>query len=103
MGRRHHDTLTAGVIRLRFELPAETLKEKRMIVRSLVDRLRARFNAAVVEAADLDDPGRATVAAVCLSNDVVHVQRQLQAILAAVEAARVDAVLADVETETLTL
>lgn len=103
MARRDEPTLTAGVIRLSFELPAHTLKEKRSVVRSLVERLRSRFNAAVVESGALDDPSRAQVVAICLSNDVAHVQEQLSALLGAVESSHLDAVLADVQTETLTL
>jgi uncharacterized protein YlxP (DUF503 family) len=91
--------MTIGIVRIRLSLPSRTLKEKRAIVKSVVERLRQRFNAAVAEADDLDDPAFATIAAVCLSNDPAHADQQLQAIVTAVESWRLDASLVDVETE----
>ena len=95
--------LTAGVITLSFELPAHSLKEKRSMVRPLVERIRARFNASVVEAGNLDDARTATLAAICLSTDSRYLQGQLQAILGFVEGTRTDAVLVDVATESFVL
>jgi uncharacterized protein YlxP (DUF503 family) len=95
--------MTVGVVRLRLALPSRTLKEKRAIVRSVVERLRNRFNAAITEADDLDDPARATIAAACLSNDRAHADSQLQAIASAVEEWRLDAEVLAVETELIAL
>ena len=91
--------MTIGVLRLRLSLPSRTLKEKRTIVRSVVERLRNRFNAAVAEVEDLDEPAVATIAAVCVSNDASHADSQLQAIVDAVEGWRLDAEVIGVETE----
>ncbi len=90
---------TIGVLTIRLALPAETLKEKRSIVKSVVERLRTRFNASVAEVGDLDAPGYATIAAVVVSNDGAHVDSQLQAIARAVEDWRLDAEVVDVATE----
>ncbi|MFN8507138.1 MAG: DUF503 domain-containing protein [Dehalococcoidia bacterium] len=90
---------TVGVLHIRLALPADTLKEKRTIVKSVVARLRTRFNASVAEVADLDDPGHATLAAACISNDARHADSQLQAIASAVEEWRLDAELLGIETE----
>lgn len=86
-------------VRIRLRLPSRTLKEKRTIVKSVVARLRTRFNASVAEVADLDDPGHATLAAACISNDARHADSQLQAIAHAVEEWRLDAELLGIETE----
>ena len=95
--------MTVGVLHLRLSLPSRTLKEKRTIVRSLVERLRNRFNAAVAEVDDLDEPSLASIAAVCVSNDPAHADSQLQAIAAAVEDWRLDAEIIGLETELLHL
>ncbi len=95
--------MTAGIVRIRFALPAETLKEKRTVVRSVVERLRNRFNAAVIEADDLDTSGFATLAAAVLSNDGAHADEQLQAIAKAVEEWRLDVEVLTIETELVAL
>lgn len=92
-----------GIVRLSLALPSETLKEKRTIVRSVIERLRNRFNAAVAEVGDQDAPGRAVIAAAVISTDGAHAQSQLQAIVDAVTASRLDVVLVDIETETFAL
>jgi uncharacterized protein YlxP (DUF503 family) len=96
-------TTTIGAIRIRLALPSDTLKEKRTIVKSVVERLRRRFNASVAEVDDLDDTGYATLVAACVSNEASHADRQLQSIARAVEEWRLDAELLTVETELITL
>jgi uncharacterized protein YlxP (DUF503 family) len=88
-----------AVLRFRLAIPAGDLKQKRMVVRSVVARLRGRFNAAVAEIGDLDLASSAALAAVCVSKDAAHADAQVQAILAHVRAERLDAELLDVETE----
>ena len=88
-----------GVVRITLRLPSRTLKEKRAIVKSVVERLRQRFNASVAETGRLDDVATATIAAACISNETRHVDEQLQAIARAVEEWRLDAEVIDVETE----
>lgn len=90
---------TIGVLHIRFRLPAETLKEKRSIVKSVLERVRSRYNAAAAEVADLDTPAFATIAIVCVSNRDSHADAQLQAIANAVAGWRLDAELLDIETE----
>ncbi|HMS57543.1 MAG TPA: DUF503 domain-containing protein [Tepidiformaceae bacterium] len=90
---------TVGVLHIRLALPSATLKEKRTIVKSLVARLRTRFNASVAEVADLDDPGHATLAATCVSNDARHADSQLQAVANAIQEWRLDAEVIGLETE----
>jgi uncharacterized protein YlxP (DUF503 family) len=48
---------------------AHSLKEKRMVVNSLLDRLRARFNVSAAQIDDHDLWQRATLAVVVVSND----------------------------------
>lgn len=91
--------MTIAVVRIRLRLPSRTLKEKRAIVKSTVERLRNRFNASVAEVDDLDDVGVATIAAACLSNEGPHAEEQAAAIARAVEEWRLDAEVLEVETE----
>ena len=62
-----------------------TLKDKRQVVRSLLDRTSVRFNASVAEVGRLDSPRRAQLAFACVSNDGGHVKEILEAILRSVE------------------
>jgi len=48
---------------------AHSLKEKRMVVNSLLDRLRARFNVSAAQIDDHDLWQRATLAVAVVSND----------------------------------
>lgn len=91
--------MTVGVIQVTLRLPSRTLKEKRSIVKSVVERLRVRFNASVAEVESLDDPGRAVLVAACVSNESRHADEQLQAIARAVEEWRLDAEVEDIQTE----
>jgi uncharacterized protein YlxP (DUF503 family) len=95
--------MVIGVVRLSLRLPSRTLKEKRAIVRPIVERLRNRFNAAVAEVDGLENPAGAIIAAAVLSNDHRHADEQLSAIADAVAAWRLDAELLGVETELLDL
>ncbi len=91
--------MTIGVVRVRLRLPSRTLKEKRTIVKSVVERLRQRYNASVAEMDDLDDVATATIGAAVLSNDSRHADEQVQEIARAIEAWRLDAEVLEVETE----
>jgi uncharacterized protein YlxP (DUF503 family) len=95
--------MTVGVLRFRLRLPSRSLKEKRSIVKSLVERLRGRFNASVAEVDELDEVGAATIAVVVVSNDGGHADSQLRTILQSVHESRLDAELLDVETELIAL
>lgn len=74
------------VLSAEFRLPeADTLKEKRQVVRSLVRRTQQRFGASVAEVGWHDQPDRLQVAAALVSTEGVHAERVLQAALAFME------------------
>lgn len=54
-----------------------TLKDKRQVIRSLLDRIRGRFNVSAAEVDDLDSPRYATLAAVAVANDPRFVDRMM--------------------------
>lgn len=88
-----------ALVTVRLRLPSRTLKEKRTIVKSVVERLRNRFNASVAELDDLDDPAIATIGAAVVSNEGRHADEQAQSIVAAIEAWRLDAEVLEIGTE----
>jgi uncharacterized protein len=61
---------------------ARSLKDKRQVLRSLKDRLRAHFNVAVAELDHHDVWQRSRVGVVSISNDGKHLEESLSAIAA---------------------
>jgi uncharacterized protein YlxP (DUF503 family) len=61
---------------------AQSLKDKRQVLRSLKERLRANFNVAVAELEFEDTWQRSVVGVVTLSNEEQHVEEALQRVLA---------------------
>jgi len=67
-----------GVCRIALHLPGnESLKGKRSVVRKLIERTRAKFNAAVAEVADNDDKRRAVIGVAVVGNSTAHVDSML--------------------------
>ena len=60
---------------------SHSLKDKRQVLRSLKERLRAHFNVAVAELDFEDTWQRAVVGVVTLSNEERHVEESLQKVL----------------------
>ena len=70
-----------GVLTLELYIPhAHSLKEKRMVVRSLKERLRARFNVAVAELDHQDLWQRSVIGVVSISSDQKGIERLLEAV-----------------------
>lgn len=80
--------------------PSDSLKGKRMVVRSVTQRIRNRFsNVAVAEAGTLDARDVATLGLACVSNDSRHANEMLDKVIQFVESARLDAEVGQVEIE----
>ncbi len=56
---------------------AQSLKQKRAVVKSLIDRLRTRLNASVTEAGYLDEWQRSVIAVSLVSNNRRYLQQQV--------------------------
>jgi uncharacterized protein len=93
--------MVIGVCRIVLSIDAVfSLKEKRHIVKSLVDRLRSRFNASIAEV-DLNDKWqRAVIGVACVSNEAGHADSMLATIVNFVENDG-RAVMVDYTTETI--
>jgi uncharacterized protein len=62
--------MVVGVARISFRLPGnQSLKDKRKVVKSLVEKSRHRFNVSVSEVADQDVHQRATIGVAIIGND----------------------------------
>ncbi|MGB5396121.1 MAG: DUF503 domain-containing protein [Gammaproteobacteria bacterium] len=56
---------------------SQSLKQKRSVIKSLVEKLRARFNASVAETGYLDEWQRSQLSIAMVSNDRRYLQKQL--------------------------
>ena len=75
--------MAVGLLILELHLAeAQSLKDKRQVLRSLKDRLRQHFNVAVAELDFEDTWQRSVVGVVTLSNEEQHVEESLQKVLA---------------------
>lgn len=67
-----------GVCQLTFQLyAADSLKEKRRVVRAIVERTRSRFNVAIAEVADQDVWASCVIGVTCVSTDTRHANAML--------------------------
>ena len=76
-----------------------SLKGKRMVVKSVAQRVRNRFNVAVAEIDTQDAHQLATLGIVALSDDPRHANAVLSKVIDFIESERLDAELGTVDTE----
>ena len=98
--------MPAVICVLRVELAlfeSASLKDKRAVVRRVLDRVRNKFNVAAAEVDDLDNPAVAALVFVAVSNAEARSHATAQRIQRFVERLAIDAEVAHVETETLHL
>ncbi|SFH53102.1 hypothetical protein SAMN05192551_101390 [Tindallia magadiensis] len=58
-----------------------SLKEKRMIVKSVIERIKSRYNVSIAEIADQDKWRLATIGFCCISNNKSHVEKTIQEVV----------------------
>lgn len=74
--------MVIGSLILEIYIPqAHSLKEKRMIVRPIIEKLKNRFNVAVAEIDKQDSWQSATIAVVSVSTDKRHIEKVLQQVI----------------------
>jgi uncharacterized protein len=67
--------MVVGICRVVLALPwNDSLKGKRSVVKSILERARVRFHVAAAEVDDLDNHRRATLGFAVVSNDARHAQ-----------------------------
>jgi hypothetical protein len=78
--------MVVGTCELLFQLPGNrSLKGKRQVSRSLVQRIRSRFNVSVAEVADLDRWQTLAIGVTCATNDSRHANEIMSKIVDFVE------------------
>lgn len=76
----------AGILNVIIEVQSsESLKDKRHVVRSILDTARNRFNVSAAEIDHLDSRKTAGLAFACVANESAHVSTILNKVLAHVE------------------
>ncbi|HEY3839484.1 MAG TPA: DUF503 domain-containing protein [Bryobacteraceae bacterium] len=64
---------------------AESLKDKRQVVKSLIETTRHKFNISIAEIDDLDKWRKATIGIAFVSNDKAYVNRVLDKVVNTLE------------------
>ncbi len=91
-------------MRFSLRLPQSgSLKDKRQVVRSVMQRVRNKFGAAIAEVADNDDRQIATIGAAVVSNEGGHAAAMLDEIVSYVEDSRLDAEVFGIERDVIAL
>lgn len=88
-----------GVCKIKLYLPeSQSLKDKRRVIKSLIDRLKNRFNIAIAEVEAQDIHQSAVLGAVSVANEVKFVDKILAQTIKFIEQ-NTSVVLVDYETE----
>jgi uncharacterized protein YlxP (DUF503 family) len=97
-------SLAVGVARVVLHLPASgSLKSKRMVVSSLLRRVRAEFRVSAAEVGELDRWQLAELAIATISNDGRHAEEVLATVLRYIESHSDGARVTDISTELVRL
>jgi hypothetical protein len=91
-----------GVCTIELRLPGNaSLKGKRSVIKSVVDRVRNEFNVSIAEVDALDAWQRAVLGVACVSNSADVAHGQLERVVQWIESNRLDVELVDYEIEIL--
>ena len=78
--------MVVGLLTLElFMSEASSLKSKRRILKSLLDKLKTRFNVSVAEVDKQDKWQHSTVGVTCVTNEASHAHQMLSAVVKYVE------------------
>ncbi len=92
--------MNVGVARVSLRIPENTdLKGKRQVVKSIIGRVKSRFDVAVAEVDDNDSWRTATIGICCISNDKRHSNEVLSKVVSFIENSRFDVEILDISTE----
>jgi uncharacterized protein len=81
--------MVVGLLQVELTIPsADSLKAKRMVLRSLKDRIRKNFNVSIAEVGDNDQWQSAVVAVALVSNDKRFANRVLSKVVDFIESSR---------------
>jgi uncharacterized protein len=93
-------TVNIGVGTVSLRLPENMdLKGKRMVIRSIIGRVKGKFDVAVAEIGDNDSWQHSVIGFCCISNDKRHSNEVLSKVIHFIENGRFDAEILDFTTE----
>ena len=96
--------MVVGTGKVTLHLPSNrSLKGKRQVVRSIIERVRSRFDVAIAEVDGQDLWQVAVLGLACVSNDAHHAHEILSHVLSFIATVRSEAEVTDYETEILHL
>jgi uncharacterized protein YlxP (DUF503 family) len=89
-----------GVGTVSLRLPENMdLKGKRMVIRSIIGRVKGKFDVAIAEIGDNDSWQHSVIGFCCISNDKRHSNEVLSKVVHFIESGRFDAEILDFTTE----
>lgn len=78
--------MVVGVVRLTLQIPdSGSLKSKRMVLRKVIDKVRARFDVSIAEVEDMDKWQKAVIGLAVTSNDRRFVNEVLDKVVGYIE------------------
>lgn len=78
--------MVVGIVRLKIYAPwVHSLKEKRMLVRSLCSRIKNKFNVSVAEVKDQDIQKSIVIGFACVTSDNSHADQIIDKVLSFIE------------------
>ena len=96
--------MIVGACLITLRLPENhSLKEKRRVVKSVIERMKNRFGVAAAEVGSNDLWQIAEIGVTCVSSSSAHASDILASVVSFVENTRLDAELIDVHSELLTI
>jgi uncharacterized protein YlxP (DUF503 family) len=92
--------MNVGVAMVSLRIPENMdLKGKRQVVKSIIGRVKSRFEVAVAEVDDNDSWRTATIGICCISNNKRHSNEVLSKVVSFIENSRFDVEILDISTE----
>lgn len=92
--------MSLGVCTIQLRLPENhSLKDKRRVLKSIIGRVRSRYNVAIAEMEDQELWQLATISIACLSNDSQQVNSVLSSVVNFITESRLDLEVLDYHIE----
>jgi len=92
--------MSLGVCTIQLRLPENhSLKDKRRVLKSIIGRVRSRYNVAIAEMEDQELWQLATIGIACLSNDSQQVNSVLSSVVNFITESRLDLEVLDYHIE----
>jgi uncharacterized protein YlxP (DUF503 family) len=93
--------MVVGLCTIQFEIFAQSLKEKRSVIKPILARVRDRFNVSAAEVEDQDTWQRSTLAFACVASDADYAHGLLTKVVTFIEQSHFDANILDYQIQFL--